>query len=289
MPPRSRVRERLRPVRSAQLDEREPSTLRRSLPAERLTDRQRAALPSDPAALPPLPGTWGSTVDAGLMELGSPLSAGTRDALDAQARLLLEWNRHINLTALRTVELIAREHVLDSLSGVPLLRAVLGEKPAVLDIGSGPGYPGLPVGLALPAGRLALVESIRKKAAFLEACAAAARAALARAGEPPPAIEVHARRVEEMATQPGQANAWDAVLARAVAPLRELAPLAVPLLRPGGVLLAWKRDDDAGALRRELRDAAPVLRRLRVRSEPRVERVHLEGLEDHRLVLIRSA
>ena len=73
----------------------------------------------------------------------------------------------------------------------------LGERPALFDLGSGAGYPGLPLGLALPAGRLTLVDSVAKKARFLQvAGAAAVGRRWSEAGDPAPQLEVLAERAE---------------------------------------------------------------------------------------------
>ena len=77
---------------------------------------ERAPLPTDPAGLPELGDEFAAVLGSGLMSLDVTLSEGVRRAIDAQVRLLLAWNQHINLTAIRTPEAIARLHVLDSLS-----------------------------------------------------------------------------------------------------------------------------------------------------------------------------
>jgi 16S rRNA (guanine527-N7)-methyltransferase len=101
-----------------------------------------------------------------------------------------------------------------------------------VDIGSGGGFPGMPVAAALPADLALLVESVGKKARFLHA-AAEATGLDAR-------IQVAARRVEDLAAEPAHRERWPAVLARAVGTLAELVELAFPLLEPGGHLIAWK-------------------------------------------------
>jgi len=87
----------------------------------------------------------------------------------------------------------------------------------------------------LPAEQALLVESIRKKASFLETAVAATGLA--------PTVEVAAVRIEDLAADPRQREGWQAVVARAVAPLPELVELSFPLLAQGGSLVAWKSDD----------------------------------------------
>jgi 16S rRNA (guanine527-N7)-methyltransferase len=223
----------------------------------------------------------------GCAELGLTLSPGATLAIERQARLLLAWNPSINLSGLRTVDEIARLHVLDSLTVVGLLRGVLGEvRPDLLDLGSGGGYPGLPVAVALPAGRATLLDSVAKKVRFLRVAAAAASMALSESGEPAPEILALRARAEDLGAEPGHRGRWDVVTARAVGSLAELAELALPLLRRGGLLVAWKRDDGAGRLAEELRSAAAIVRA--AGGGPAY--VHPTGrsafLRTHRLVLV---
>jgi 16S rRNA (guanine527-N7)-methyltransferase len=168
------------------------------------------------------------------------LSASARAAIDGHVRLLLAWNAAINLTAVRDPVDIARRHVLDSLVAVPVLER-LGIR-SFVDVGSGGGFPGVPLAAALPADRALLVESIGKKAGFLEAAVDATGLT--------DRVEVAATRVEDLAAEPGGRESWPAVLARAVGPLAELVELAFPLLAPGGSLVAWKgklADDELAA------------------------------------------
>ena len=118
-------------------------------------------------------------------------------------------------------------HVADSLVGlqVPELRAAR----RIADVGAGAGFPGLVLAAALPGARVDLIESVRRKAEVIDRLAAAA-------GVSARALPV---RAEEWAASEGRA-AYDAVTARAVAPLAVLAEYAAPLLADGGVLVAWK-------------------------------------------------
>jgi 16S rRNA (guanine527-N7)-methyltransferase len=104
-----------------------------------------------------------------------------------------------------------------------------------VDLGSGGGYPGLPLAVALPTSRALLVESIGKKARFL----ATATEAVGLAG----AVDVFSGRAEALAADRGHRERWQAVTARAVAALADLVELSFPLLRSGGLLVAWKRGD----------------------------------------------
>ena len=262
---------------------------RSSLP-RRASSAPRARLAQSANELPPLERAFWETLDRGLTRLRLELSTGVRDALDAHARLLLAWNSHINLTALRDAEAIARGHVIDSLLAVSALRALAAPRPALLDLGSGPGYPGLPLAVVLPAARAALVDSVTKKAAFLEVAAGAVAAALRDAGVEPPDITVLAERAEDIADEPDGRETWDLVTARAVGSVAEVAELGLPLAHRGGIVVAWKRDTGDGTLEREI-DAARRIAQACGGGAPRV--VELPGAIDvgllgHCLVVIEK-
>ncbi len=175
---------------------------------------------------------YATALDEGLRALGLVLDQPTREAIDRYAALVLAWTRRVNLTGTRDPVAFARDHVLDSLTAVPLLRARrVGH---FLDLGSGGGLPGIPLALALPAERCLLVEARTSKAAVLERIVATLGI-----GD---RIRVAARRVEDLARTGSERDVWPAVTARAVGPLAELVELALPLLEPGGVLVAWKAE-----------------------------------------------
>ena len=231
----------------------------------------RPALPTDPMALPPLPDAYHQTLADGLGELGLMLDGAQLRALEAWTRLLLAWTGAINLTAIREPAAIAREHLLDSLSAVALLRG--GAAEGILDLGSGAGLPGIPLAVAIPEARVLLVESVGKKAAFLRT----AIAALGLDGR----VTVAAVRAEALAAAGHQREAWGAVTIRAVAALPELVELAFPLLRPGGRLVAWKRgalDDELAAARRAIWTMGG--------GNLEVQATTVPELADHRLVVI---
>lgn len=230
----------------------------------------RDPLPTCVKDLEPLPDAYLTTVRAGLP---IELSAAQTGAIEDHVRLLMAWNRAINLSGIRDPETIAREHVLDSLAAVPLLREAGIDE--FVDIGSGGGYPGLPLAVALPARRALLVELIAKKARFL-----AVAVEVAGVGD---RVNVEAARAETLALDPAHRGRWKAVVARAVADLSELAELSLPLLRPGGLLVAWKRRP----IDEEVARAARAVPRLGGRLAG-LEVVSVPGLEDHVLAVVEK-
>jgi 16S rRNA (guanine527-N7)-methyltransferase len=191
--------------------------------------------------------------------------------IDGHVRLLLAWTAAMNLTSIREPEAVARVHVLDSLAAVPELRARGVAR--VLDLGSGGGFPGIPVAAALAGERVLLVDSVAKKVRFLDTVIAAT--GLGRR------VAAEQARAETIARDPRDREAWQAVTARAVTNLAELVELGLPLLAPGGVLVAWK-GPSADA---ELAVAEGALRALRAGSV-RVVDAGVPGLEGHRLVIV---
>lgn len=240
--------------------------------------RLRDPLPTDVTGLPPLPTGYDDVLDEGLAALGLTLDEPARAAIGDHVRLLLAWTAAINLTAIREPVAAAREHVLDSLVAVPLLRA--HNAPDLLDLGSGGGFPGVPLAIVLPRVRTVLVESVGKKATFL--------ATVVDALGLRPRVAVAATRAETLAADPHHRGRWSTVAVRAVGPLAELAELALPLLAPGGILVAWKRRaDDGAALGAEIAAAERLVRQLGG-GRARIEPVAVPGLLDHVLVVIEK-
>jgi 16S rRNA (guanine527-N7)-methyltransferase len=129
-------------------------------------------------------------------------------------------------------------HLADSLSGLDTLRR-RSPLELVTDVGSGAGFPGLPIAIALPRVRVDLLEATRRKCAFLARAIEELELANAR---------VVCKRAEEWGSAAGRDN-YDAALARAVGSLPVLVEYAAPLLREGGLLLAWKGRRDPAAER----------------------------------------
>jgi 16S rRNA (guanine527-N7)-methyltransferase len=228
----------------------------------------RAGLPAIRAGLPAVFGGSGSGAGD---DLG--VSEAQLQVIGDHVRLLVAWNGAINLSGIRAPEMIARDQVLDSLTALPLLRRAGVEE--FLDIGSGGGFPGLPLAVALPARRALLVESVGKKARFL----ATAVEAMGLGDR----VAVAATRAETLAADPRHRGHWQVVVARAVADMTELAELALPLLQIGGLLVAWKRQP----VNDELTRADSAIHQLRGRLI-RLQPVVVPGLEDHVLVVVEK-
>lgn len=144
-------------------------------------------------------------------------------------RELLDWNQKFNLTAIRDVESIRTKHFLDSFSCV----LAWGANPPhrLIDIGTGAGFPGLPVKILYPGMKLTLVESVGKKAMFCEHIVRL----LGLDG-----VQVMQARAEQVGCLPEHREQHDWAVARAVAHMNVLSEYLLPLVRVGGTMLALK-------------------------------------------------
>ena len=194
------------------------------------------------------------TLRAGAQSLGVTLDDTQAARLVAHLDLMDEWGQRMNLTAIREREAQISRHVLDSLSVRPWLRGT-----RVLDVGSGAGFPGIPLAIVEPGREFTLLDSTGKKCRFLEA----ARDALGLQN-----VAVVNSRAELY--RPPQR--FDTVLARAVGPLADLVRYAGHLVSGGGRLLAMK-----GRL-----PEAELAARLNGWKVAAVHRLEVPGLDEER-------
>lgn len=164
--------------------------------------------------------------------LGVRLTSGQEAAFARYAAELVDWNQRINLTSIDQVEEIEVKHFLDSLSCWLALRDGPGNK--VIDVGSGAGFPGLPLKILRPELELTLVEATGKKADFILHIVQVL--GLKR-------VHVLSARAEEVGRLAAHREAYDWAIARALAPMPVLAEYLLPLVRVGGRALAMKSRD----------------------------------------------
>ena len=142
---------------------------------------------------------------------------------------LLQWNEKFNLTAIRDPEGVRTKHFLDSLTC--LVEMSNNPPQRLIDIGTGAGFPGIPLKIVLPAMQLTLVESIGKKALFCSHVVELLNL---------DHVEVLTKRAEEVGHMPAHRESYDWAVARAVAALPVLVEYLLPLVKVGGFILAQK-------------------------------------------------
>ena len=207
--------------------------------------------------------------------IGRSLSPGFADAAERYVALLLDANARLNLTRVTEPDAVARLHLLDALSALPLLDAAAPAR--AVDIGSGGGVPGLVLAIARPDVEWLLVDSVRKKCDALRGFAEALGLR---------SVAVVSERAEELGRSREHRERYDLASARACAALPVLVEYALPLVAVGGALLAWKgplsetdpevvRGGDAGAVL----GGGPV----------EMHETGVAALGDHRLLVIRKA
>ena len=209
-------------------------------------------------------------------QLGLELTPDQLEQFSIYALELAKWNRRMNLTAIERPEEVQLKHFLDSLTIAPILRERGLDSGRLVDVGSGAGFPGLPLKIALPNLRLALVEATGKKARFLEHIVATLGLK---------DVEVLCGRAEELAHDPSLRERFDVAVSRAVAEMNALLELTLPFCRPGGIMVAQKKGDVAA----ELTAAHRALETLGGRLLE-VREVRAEGLANGRvLALVEKA
>lgn len=204
-------------------------------------------------------------------KLGICLQADHLDQFEAYYTELFDWNSRVNLTSITDYIEVQVKHFLDSLTVVLAAEDRLKPGARIIDIGSGAGFPGIPIKIVFPAADLHLVESVGKKTAFLLQL-------VRKLGLD--CVSVHTGRAEALAREPELRESFDLVLIRGVAKLPLLLEYALPFCRTGGMIVALKH----GGLEDELDNAARALKELGGKLAA-VHRVELEGLMDNRVVV----
>jgi 16S rRNA (guanine527-N7)-methyltransferase len=202
--------------------------------------------------------------------VGLRLGAAQVAAMDRYERELLDWNTRYNLTAVRDSDGVQVKHFLDSLTCYLALRDTPMDR--VIDVGTGAGFPGLPLKIACPIKQLTLVESVSKKAAF---CRHVVKT-LGLEG-----VFVVQERVETLGHDTGYREQYDWALARAVAAMPALMEYLLPLVRVGGRALAMKGESgpiEAQSAEHAMRVLGGHLRQLLP--------VHLPGVAEERYLVV---
>ena len=164
----------------------------------------------------------------GCSAFGITMPQGAAEKLDRYAQLLVEWNQKMNLTAITEPREIVYKHFVDSLL---LLKAIeLPQGASLIDVGTGAGFPSMPVKIAREDLKVTLLDSLQKRLTFLQEVNIQLGL---------DCTFIHAR-AEDGGKDKKLREQFDFASARAVAHLRELAEYCLPFVRPGGIFLAMK-------------------------------------------------
>jgi 16S rRNA (guanine527-N7)-methyltransferase len=207
----------------------------------------------------------------GAQTLGLSLTKAQLEQFRTYRALLVEWNKRFNLTAVRDPVQIEIRHFLDSLSCATVTGILNGR--ALIDVGTGAGFPGLPLKILYPNLQLTLLDSLGKKTRFLEAVVTALNLL---------DVTILTERAEIVGQIAAHRGRYDWAVARSVAELRVLVELLLPLCQVGGHALAQKGANAAAEIK-----AASRAITLLGGTTPRLSTIQLPGVEEpHHLVVI---
>jgi 16S rRNA (guanine527-N7)-methyltransferase len=209
---------------------------------------------------------------AGALQLGIDLSPSQVDQFRRYRDELLAWNRKMNLTSITKPDDVETLHFLDSLSIVEGMPDGFERAGKLVDVGTGGGFPGIPLKLAHPELHLTLIEATAKKARFLTYLIGELGLA---------SVEVVCQRAEDAARDVSHREYYGTVVARAVAPMATLTELTLPFCAVGGRVVAQK----SGAIDEELARAETAITSLGGRLLERMQ-VSLPELEADRCLVV---
>ena len=195
-----------------------------------------------------------------------PFTEKQTEELSTVYEMLCEYNKKVNLTAVIDPVLSAKKHFADSL--LPLLTDIFTDKKTCLDVGTGAGFPGLPLAVFLPEVSFTLIDSLDKKLAFTRSVKEKLNLEN---------TDILTVRAEEYA-RTEKREAFDIVVSRAVANLATLSELCLPFVKVGGVFAAYKSKE----AKNEIKDAETAIKTLGGEVE------NIFGDEERNLVIIRK-
>jgi 16S rRNA (guanine527-N7)-methyltransferase len=186
---------------------------------------------------------WQSFLIDGAAKLGVEIDAGITAQFSAHASELVKWNRKINLTTITRPKDLAIKHFLDSVAPAHFIP----DNARMLDMGSGAGFPGIPLKILKPPLSVMLIDGTRKKVNFLKNVLRILKLK---------GIEVHQIRAENLLKDPTYVKSFDVIISRALASLEHFVKMALPLLAKPGSIMAMQgkvNQNQLEAIRSELR------------------------------------
>ena len=207
---------------------------------------------------------WAKIIIEGAASFGLDLGPEQVSQFSVHAGELIKWNMKFNLTRITDPREMALKHYLDSLAPAPWLPSSC----TLLDMGSGGGFPGIPLKIVKPSITLTLIDGSRKKINFLKHCLRVLHL------EKSEALHV---RGEKLTVDKDTAGGYDVIISRALSSLAEFVQIALPLLAEKGIIIALKGKAEAGKI-----DAlSKYLTKIQLQSENR----RLYSLTQHAYML----
>jgi len=216
------------------------------------------------------------TLLAGARQIGLSLTPAQLQQFAHYRALLLDWNQRVNLTSITNPQDVLTRHFLDSLACLfAIPPSEQRKRLRLLDVGSGAGFPGLPLQIAFPDWQVTLLEATGKKVRFLEDVIASLGLTNAQALQ---------GRAEELAHDQRHRAHYDLVTARGLAALPTLLEYCLPFCRPGGLVISPKKGEISAEVEQGKRAAATLGGRF-IEARP----FSLPGLEDQRVLVVFQA
>ena len=208
-----------------------------------------------------------------LEDLGLACDEGTLHQFKRYMELVLEWNERVNLTSITDPDEFIIKHYIDSaaIGNFPQMK----EAQSVIDVGTGAGFPGIPLAILFPEKEFLLMDSLNKRIKIIEELAS--EIGLTN-------VAFRHGRAEELARDKAFRERFDLCVSRAVANLAVLSEYCLPFVKPGGWFAAYK----AGAAEEELKGSLQAAELLGGRLEDS-KRLNIRGYDlDHRIILVKK-
>jgi 16S rRNA (guanine527-N7)-methyltransferase len=209
----------------------------------------------------------------GCREYGVDLDEKKVEKFIKYMEMLKEWNQKINLTAITDDEEIIKKHFIDSVS--ILQSGVIKDGMSIIDVGTGAGFPGIPLKIVMPTLNILLLDSLNKRVAYLNDVIMQLEL---------DGIETIHARAEELSRKKEYREKYDAAVARAVANLNKLSEYCIPYVKTGGYFISMKGPSVAP----EIEGAKSAIGTLGGRLEKVID-INLPGESmEHKLVIVKK-